>query len=238
MRLMPWNAGLTGMVGLLMAVVGLVLLIACSNVAGLLLARTLARRREIGIRIGMGAGRGRIIRQLLTESVLLAMLGGCAALLLAPFATRLLLPFNCRESIWRPWTCEWIGVFLSFSLALAVMTAMIFGVIPALETSKVDLVATLKESSRSAGARKVFLRQTLVVSQIALSLLLLVGAGLLLRTLRNLMGVNLGFDPRNVLVASVELGLEGYTEARARQFYQQVLDGCSTRWESVPRAGQ
>ncbi len=225
MRLMPWNAGLTGMVGLLMAVVGLVLLIACSNVAGLLLARASARRREIGIRIGMGAGRGRIIRQLLTESVLLAMLGGGAALLLAPFATRLLATLQLPGIDMAALDLRVDWRVLSFSLALAVMTAMIFGVIPALETSKVDLVATLKESSRSAGARKVFLRQTLVVSQIALSLLLLVGAGLLLRTLRNLMGVNLGFDPRNVLVASVDLGLEGYTEARARQFYQQVLDG-------------
>jgi putative ABC transport system permease protein len=113
---------------------------------------------------------------------------------------------------------------LSYALALAVVTAIIFGVIPALQTSKVDLVATLKESSRTTGAHKTFLRQTLVVAQIALSLLLLVGSGLLIRSLRNLLGMNLGLDSRNVLLVSVDLGLDGYSEARARQFYQQVLE--------------
>jgi putative ABC transport system permease protein len=223
-RLMPWNADLTKLVGLLMAVVGLVLLIACSNVAGLLLARASARRMEISIRIGMGAGRGRLVRQLLTESVLLSMFGGGAGLLLAPFATRLLATFQLPGIDMAALDLRLDWRVLSYSLVLAVLTAMIFGVIPALETSKVDLAATLKESSHATGARKVFLRQTLVVSQIALSLLLLVGAGLLLRTLRNVLGANLGFDPRNVLVASVDLGLEGYTEARARQFYQQSLE--------------
>jgi predicted permease len=224
-RLMPWNADMTRLVGLLMAVVGLVLLIACSNVAGLLLARASARRMEISIRIGMGAGRGRLIRQLLTESVLLSILGGGAALLLAPVATRLLATFQLPGIDMAALDLRVDWRVLSYSLVLAVLTAIIFGVIPALETSKVDLVATLKESSRAAGTRRVFLRQTLVVSQIALSLLLLVGAGLLLRTLRNLMGANLGFDSRNVLLASVDLGLQGYTEARSRQLYQQVLEG-------------
>jgi predicted permease len=223
-RLMPWNTDLTSLIGLLMAVVGVVLLIACSNVAGLLLARASARRMEISIRIGMGAGRGRLIRQLFTESALLSMLGGGAALLLAPAATRLLASFQLPGIDMAALDLRVDWRVLSFSLVLAVMTAMIFGVIPALETSKVDFAATLKESSRATGARKVFLRQTLVVSQIALSLFLLVGAGLLLRTLRNLLGANLGFDPRNVVVASVDLGLEGYTEARARQFYQQALE--------------
>ena len=224
-RLMPWNADMTRLMGLLMAVVGVVLLIACSNVAGLLLARASARRMEISIRIGMGAGRGRLIRQLLTESILLSMCGGGAALVLLPFATRLLASFQLPGIDMAALDLRVDWRVLSFSLVLAVMTAMIFGVIPALETSKVDLAATLKESSRAAGARKGFLRQTLVASQIALSLLLLVGAGLLLRTLRNLLGANLGFDPRNVVVASVDLGLQGYTEARSRQLYGQVLEG-------------
>jgi predicted permease len=180
---------------------------------------------EISIRIGMGAGRGRLIRQLLTESVLLSILGGGAALLLAPVATRLLATFQLPGIDMAALDLRVDWRVLSYSLVLAVLTAIIFGVIPALETSKVDLVATLKESSRAAGTRRVFLRQTLVVSQIALSLLLLVGAGLLLRTLRNLMGANLGFDSRNVLLASVDLGLQGYTEARSRQLYQQVLEG-------------
>jgi predicted permease len=223
-RLMPWNADLKILVTLLMAVVGLVLLIVCSNVTSLLLARASARRMEISIRIGMGAGRGRLIRQLLTESLLLSMFGGGAALLLAPFATHLLATFQLPGIDMAALDLRVDWRVLGFSLVLAVLTSMVFGLIPAIETSKVDLAATLKESSRTTGARKVFLRQTLVVSQIALSLLLLIGAGLLLSTLRNLMGATLGFDPRNVLVASVDLGLEGYTDARARQFYQQALE--------------
>jgi predicted permease len=223
-RLMPWNADLKAMVGLLMAVVAMVLLIACSNVAGLLLARASARRLEIGIRTGLGAGRSRLIRQLLTESVLLAALGGGAAIALAPVATRLLATIQLPQIDMAGLDLRLDWRVLSYSLILAMVTAMIFGVIPALETSKTDLATTLKESSRTTGERRAFLRQTLVVSQIALSLLLVVSAGLFLRTLRNVLRANLGFEPRNVLIASVDLGLEGYTEPRARQFYQQVLE--------------
>jgi predicted permease len=224
MRLLPWNAGTTRLMGLLMAVVGLVLLIACSNVAGLLLARASSRRMEIGIRTGLGAGRGRLIRQLLTESLLLSVLGGAGALVLAAFAIRLLKIFELPGIDMGALDLRVDWRVLTYALVLALVTSIIFGVMPALQTSKVDLVATLKESSRTTGAHKAFLRHTLVVSQIALCLVLLVGAGLLIRTLRNILGMNLGYDLRNMLLVSVDLGLEGYTEARARQFYQQVLE--------------
>lgn len=223
-RLMPSNADVTRLMGLLLAVVGLVLLIACSNVAGLLLARASTRRMEIGIRIGLGASRGRLIRQLVTESLMLSLLGGAGALLLAPLAFRLLTTLELPGIDMAALNLGVDWRVLSYALVLAVVTAIIFGVMPALQTSKVDLVATLKESSRVTGAPKVFLRQTLVISQIALSLLLLVGAGLLVRTLRNILGTNLGFDSRNVLLMSVNLGIEGYTAARASQFYQPLLE--------------
>jgi predicted permease len=223
-RLMPWNADMTGLMGLLMAVVALVLLIACSNVAGLLLARASARRMEIGVRTGLGASRSRLIRQLLTESLMLSLLGGAGALVLALFAIRLLTTFELPGI---NMTALGLGLdwrVLSFALVLAVVTAIIFGVIPALQTSKADVAETLKGSCRAAGASKARLRQGLVVSQIALSLLLLVASGLLIRTLRNLLEMELGFDARNLQLMSVDLGIEGYTATRARQFYQQVLE--------------
>lgn len=223
-RLMPWNADMTNLMGLLMAVVGLVLLIACSNVAGLLLARASARRMEIGLRAGLGARRGRLIRQLISESLMLSVLGGAAALVLASFASRMLATFRLPGIDMAALDLGVDWRVLSFTLALAALTAIVFGTVPAVQASKVDVVETLKGSPRVAGLDKGRFRQTLVVSQIALSLLLLVGSGLLVRTLRNLLRMNLGFEGRNLLVASVDLGLEGYREARARQFYQQVLE--------------
>jgi putative ABC transport system permease protein len=133
---------------------------------------------------------------------------------------------------------------LSFTLVLGVITAVIFGSMPALQSSKVNLVEALKEGSRTPPSQKVRFRQTLVISQIALSLLLLVGAGLLIRTLRDLLDMNLGFDARNLLLVSVDLGLEGYSEARGRQFYQQMLERVdrlpgvrSACWVSTPPLG-
>jgi predicted permease len=223
-RLRPWNADTTKLMGLLMAVVGLVLLIACSNVAGLLLARASARRMEVGVRAGLGARRGRLVRQLLTESLMLSALGGASALVLASLASRMLTTF-------RPPGIDMaalgLGVdwrVLSFTFTLAVLTAIVFGIVPAVQTSKVDVAETLRGSPRVVGSDKPRFRQTLVVSQIALSILLLTGSGLLIRTFRNLLQMDLGFDGRNLLLASVDLGLEGYTEARARQFYPQVLE--------------
>jgi predicted permease len=224
MRLLPWNADTTHLMGLLMAVVGLVLLVACSNVASLLVARASARRMEIGIRAGLGAGRSRLVRQLLAESLLLSLLGGVSSLLLARFAIPLLaatrLPGMDVAALdlrvdWR---------VLSFTLVLAAFTTVIFGVMPALEASKVNVVETLKGGARTGSLPKTHLRQSLVVSQIALSFLLLVGSGLLIRTLRNLLEMDLGFDGRNLSLVSVDLGLAGYSEARARQFYPQVLE--------------
>jgi predicted permease len=223
-RLMPWNADTTQLIGLLMAVVGLVLLIACSNVAGLLLARASVRRMEIGVRAGLGAPRGRLIRQLLTESLMLAALGGASAVLLASFASRLLTTLRLPgiDMMALGLGVDWR--VLTFTSAVAALTAMIFGIVPALATSKMDVAETLRGSPRGAGTDKARFRQSLVIAQIALSLLLLVGSGLLIRTLWNVLQMNLGFEGRNLLLASVDLGLEGYMEARAAQFYQQILE--------------
>ncbi|HXX99873.1 MAG TPA: ABC transporter permease [Candidatus Limnocylindrales bacterium] len=224
MRLAPWNADATHLMGLLMAVVGVVLLVACSNVAGLLLARASARRGEIGIRTGLGASRSRLVRQLLTESLLLSILGGASALLLARFAIPLLATIQLpgMDTAALDLRVDWR--VLSFTFVLAASTTLVFGVMPALAASKVDVAETLKGAARTAGSPKARLRQTLVVSQIALSFLLLVGSGLLIRTLRNLLQMDLGFDGRNVSLVSVDLGMAGYTEGRARQFYTQVLE--------------
>jgi hypothetical protein len=162
---------------------------------------------------------------------MLSALGGAGALLLAPFAIRLLKTFELPRTDIAALDLRVDWRVLGFTLALAAITAMIFGVMPAIQTPKVNLVEALKEGSRAAGSRKARFRQILVVSQIALSLLLLIGAGLLIRTLRNLLEMNLGFDARNLLLVSVDLGLEGYTEAHGRQFYQQVLE----RVEQSPR---
>ena len=224
MRLSPWNADTTGLMGLLTTVVGLVLLVACSNVAGLLVARASARRMEIGIRTGLGAGRIRLVRQLLTESLLLSLLGGVSSLLLVRFAIPLLAALRLPGMDMAALDLRVDWRVLSFTLALAAFTTVIFGVMPALEASKVNMVETLKGAARTGSLRKTHLRQTLVVSQIALSFLLLVGSGLLIRTLGNLLEMDLGFDCRNLSLVSVDLGLAGYSEARARQFYPLVLE--------------
>jgi len=223
-RLAAWNAGTTKLMALLMGVVGLVLLIACSNVASLLLARASARRMEMGIRTGLGAYRGRLIRQLLTESVMLSLLGGAGAVVLAALSIRLLASFQPPGIDMAALDLGVDWRILSFTFALAVFTAVVFGVMPALQASKVDPAEALKGSARTMGPQKARLRCALVVSQIALSLVLLVGSGLLIRTLRNLLGMDLGFDPDNVLLMSVDLGLESYSETRSRVFYQQTLE--------------
>ena len=172
----------------------------------------------------MGAGRIRLVRQLLTESLMLSLLGSASALLLARFAIPLLATIRLPGMDMAALDLRVDWRVLSFTLVLAALTTIIFGVIPALQATKVDVAGTLKGAARTAGSPKAHLRQTLVVSQIALSFLLLVGSGLLIRTLRNLLKMDLGFERRNLSLVSVDLGFEGYTESRARQFYPQVLE--------------
>jgi predicted permease len=216
---------------LLLGVVGLVLLIACANVANLLLARAAARRKEIGVRLALGASRWRLIRQLLTESVMLAGMGGALGILFALWIKDGLL----AVSDWGPKALEprldWR--VLVFTLALSMLTGIVFGIVPAWRATKVDLAPSLKDNARgSSAAARSLLSRGLVVTQVALSLLLLVGAGLFLRTLLNLQRVEPGFDTRNLLLFGVQPGLIGYKDEKLTQLYQQMAE----RIEAVPGA--
>jgi predicted permease len=214
----------------MMAAVGLVLLVTCTNLAGLMLARATDRRREIAIRLAMGANRLRLIRQLLTESVLLSFAGGAAGLLLALWIIKVLIalkppidfPLALDISVdWR---------VLLFSLAVSVAAGIIFGFAPALQATRPSLVRALKDTAAQGGAVKAKLRSVLVVAQISISLVVLIAAGLVVRTLQRLQTMNPGFDTRNALTMSFDLGLQGYDDARGQQFYRQLEE----RLRSLP----
>jgi predicted permease len=195
---------------ILLGAVGFVLLIACANVANLLLVRATGRAREMAIRAAIGAGRGRIIRQLLTESVLLSLIGGVFGVILGVAGVRALLALNPGNiprigengaAVTLDWTV------LAFSLGLALATGIIFGLFPALQASRSDLISTLKESGARSGVglRQNKARSLLVITEMALAIVLLVGAGLLIRTFSALHSVNPGFDPHNVLTMDTSL---------------------------------
>ncbi len=214
----------------LYAAVLLVLGIACANVANLLLARGEARRKEIAVRAALGAGRGRIIRQLLTESVLLSLAGAVVGLALAQFGLELLRQYAPRiggESVPFFDEIEIDGRVLLFTLLVAVLTGILFGLAPAWSAAKVNLMDTLKEASRgsSGTVRRHRLLNSFVVCQLALSVVLLVGAGLLVRSFARLTRVHPGFDASQLLTMETELSHSPYTsEARRLQFYQAVLE--------------
>ncbi|HEY7546483.1 MAG TPA: ABC transporter permease, partial [Blastocatellia bacterium] len=222
---------LTFLGAMMMGVVGLVLLIVCANVANLLLARATARRREIAIRLAMGASRWRLIRQLLTESIALSVAGGALGLAAAAWLIDLFktsgpeLDFSTVNPDYD-FSIDH-RVFL-FALALSVITGIIFGLLPALQASKPDLVSTLKGETQTFGARRLRLRNALVVAQVALSLVLLVSAGLFVRSLENANKMNPGFDTRDILIGSVHLGVQGYTEKQGREFYKRLLERAQT----------
>ncbi|MDQ3014225.1 MAG: ADOP family duplicated permease, partial [Acidobacteriota bacterium] len=217
---------------MLLGVVGLVLLIACANVANLLLARAAARQKEIGIRLALGATRWRLIRQLLTESVLLAGVGGALGLLFAVWIKDGLLAVgDWGGRGMRAMEPELDWRVLGFTFTLSLLTGIVFGLAPAWRATKVDLTPALKDSARSSSAvSRSLLARSLIVVQVALSLLLLVGAGLFLRTLINLQRVEPGFNTRNLLLFGVEPGLIGYKDEKLVQLYQQMTE----RLEAVP----
>ncbi len=218
--------------GVLMTIVGLVLLIACANVANLLLARASVRQKEIAIRLSLGASRSRLILQLLTEGTLLALIGGAAGLLLAYWAQGLLWSF-------RPPFLQADAIdlhpdlrVLLFTIGVSLVTGVLFGLAPAIHASRPDLGVELKErSSAPTGSSGLFsLRNVLVAAQVALSLVALIGAGLFLRSMQNAQRTNPGFDADHLASISFDLGAQGYTEERGRQFQEAVLD----RAASVP----
>jgi len=213
-----------GFLGLLAGVVGLVLLIACANVANLLLARASRRQKEVAIRLSLGAGRTRLVRQLLTESVLLASVGGALGILLAYWSLGLLLAFKPPIPIPVEFEFQMDTNVLWFTAGLAVLTGILFGLAPALQASKPNLVSTLKDDSGSSGGglRRMWLRNGFIVAQFGLSLLLLIGAGLFLRSLANAGTIDPGFDSSNLVMMSVNLRLSGYSEERGRQFFEEA----------------
>jgi predicted permease len=210
----------------LMCMVGLVLLIACANVANLLIARGFARQREIAVRLSLGASRGRLVRQLLVESLVLSVAGGIAGLAVAVWLTQGLLalvPTEGNPLLIRPWPD---GRILAFTLALTAVTGIVFGLLPALRASRPDPWTTLKDTMGSiAGASgSLFLRKGLVTLQVALSFLLLFGAGLFVRSLQNLQTTDTGIDMNNLVTFQVAPALGGYDAPRTVRFYQDLLE--------------
>jgi predicted permease len=218
----------------LMIVVGSVLLIACANVANLLLARAAGRRREIAIRLAIGAGRMRLVSQLLVEGLLVGVAGGAAGLLFAQWGARVLIrlmpsqlfPPQIDTSIdWR---------LLAFACAVSLVTGIACGLAPALQATRPELTTALKAEAGSSGTGprigRFDLRRTLVVGQVALALLLVIGAGLFVRTLQNLKNVDAGFARENVLLVRIDPAQTGYTGQRTRQFYDRLVD----RIEATP----
>jgi predicted permease len=225
----PDAHGTTRQFGLmLMAVVGLVLLIACANIANLLLARARGRQKEMAVRLALGASRWRIVRQMLTESILLSLLGGSLGLLLALWLADELLTFDALAAFSAlALSLDWR--VLGFTLLVSLLTGVLFGLVPALQASRPDLAHPLKSTeSVNYVSRRFGLRNLLVVFQIALSLVLLAGAGLFLRSLQRAYAADFGFDTNQSLLASVDMARQGYSEAQARGFYSQLVERVET----------
>jgi putative ABC transport system permease protein len=208
----------------LMGVVGLVLLLACVNLANLLLARATERRKELAIRLAVGASRARIVRQLVTESVLLSLGGGLGGLLLAAWINDLVASIKLPTDIALVFDLHIDWRVLAFALAVSLATGLFFSLLPALQSSKPDLVPALKDEASMAGFRRSRLRNALVVVQVALSLVLLVCAGLIVRSLQVAQRTRPGFTPENAVELSFDLGLQGYTEEKGRAFQRQLIE--------------
>lgn len=229
--LAPGARGLSGLrtfysqsLSMLMVIVALVLLIACANVGNLLLSRAAARQAELSLRQALGASRWRLLRQLLTESLLLSLIGGIAGILLAQWGVSLLVsrlastsPLDVKPDL---------GVLL-FTLGVSVVSGILFGIAPALRATRTDLTTALKDKNVKGRKRRFNLGSALVVTQVAVSLILLVGAGLFARSLMKLQQENLGFDRDNVLLAQTDMRLAGYKAEELSGVYRQIYDRLS-----------
>jgi predicted permease len=218
------RGAITGFSAVLMVVAGLVLLIACVNLASLLLARAADRRKETAIRLALGASRGQLLRQLLTESLLLSITGGAAGVLLAYWLTELV-------NIWRPpvdvpvipHVVMDMHVLL-FATVVSLLTGLLFGFAPALQSTRASVAGAIKNDAPSEKLRRLSLRDILVTTQVALSVVLLIGSILVVRSLQHALKLNLGFDPQHAAVLSYDFAAQGYNEERGRQFQRQLLE--------------
>jgi ABC-type antimicrobial peptide transport system permease subunit len=220
----PGNGGvIAAFLTFLMVIVGLVLIVACANVAGILLARSAARRREIAVRLAIGAGRARLVRQLLTETVMLFALGGFAGLLLARAMTSLLVPL--LPSLPFPITVGLAldGRVIAFTAGLSLVAALLSGLAPALQASKAEVVTSLKSDSQGPSARSR-LRHAFVIAQIAISIVLVIVAGLFVRALQRAGSTDPGFDPHGVELASLDLSMGHYTDVTGARFARDLVE--------------
>ncbi|HEV2617859.1 MAG TPA: ABC transporter permease [Candidatus Acidoferrales bacterium] len=242
-HLLPAQAGLNGetsqiapILYLLMIGVGFILLIACANVAGLMLARSATRQKEMSVRLALGAGRARLVRQLLTESVLLSVIGAAFGILFAAWGVRAFIELFSSGYVQFPFAVAPDWRVLTFTIGVTLITGILFGLAPALRGTRVDLTPSLKENASSlpgtaVHARRFFrLGNALVVTQVALSIVVLIGAGLLVRTMRNLHNLNPGFDARNILIFNIDPTIAGYSDQQTQELYSNLQQ----RFAAIP----
>jgi macrolide transport system ATP-binding/permease protein len=209
--------------GFLFAAVSLLLLIACGNVANLLLGRAAARQREMAVRQAMGAARGRLVRQLLTEGLLLSLMAGAIGILLARWIASVILAFQPPASLLRGLELSLDSRILGFTLLMTVATGLLFALAPAMQASKTDLVTALKGGTPTAGGQRSVLQKGLVIAQVSFSLVLLIAAGLLARTMQKILAIDPGFEAGNMMLTSVDLSIQGYSESQGKIFYDQII---------------
>jgi putative ABC transport system permease protein len=224
----------SGFFGIVMALVALVLLIACANIANLLLARAMGRRREIATRLAMGASRFRIIRQFITESLIVTLLGGAVGILIATWVSALLMRFNPIPFVPLRFDLSVDSRVLLFTLLISLLIGLLLGLAPALQASKPDLVPALKDDSGTVcgSQRRSRLFSMFVIAQVAMSLALLFSAGLFLQSLRNASSLDPGFDPKNALAMDIDLDSKGLSNEQGLQFYRSLVE----RIRSLPEA--